>query len=89
MPRKTDEQDSTTSVKLNYFMAFLVTAGIFAADILTDKGILDGTLIGILITKVWDGISKQNDYFFPGGRANKPDNNKESENNEQRTDSKL
>lgn len=69
MPRKTDEQDSTASVWFNYFVAILVTGGIFAVDIFTSKGILDGTLIGMLITKVWDGISKQNDYFFPSRRS--------------------
>lgn len=66
--RDSDDEDSTFSVWGNYIMAFLVTGGIFAVDIFTDKGILDGALIGVLISKVWDGISKQNEYFFPSKR---------------------
>ena len=75
--RESDDEDSTVSVWGNYIMALLVTGGIFAVDILTDKGILDGALIGVLISKVWDGISKQNEYFFPSKRpsAEKPRNN--------------
>lgn len=66
--RNSDDEDSTISVWGNYLMALLVTGGIFAVDIFTDKGILDGALIGVLISKVWDGISKQNEYFFPSKR---------------------
>ncbi len=73
--RESDEQDSTVSVWGNYLMAFATTAGLFALDIFTDKGILDGTLIGMIIIKVWDGISKQNDYYFPGrSRTTNPTN---------------
>ena len=46
-------------------MAVFVTGGIFAVDLLTEKGLLDGAMIGILISKVYDGITKQNDYYFP------------------------
>lgn len=62
--RESDEQDSTVAVIANYIMAAVVTCGIIAIDIFTDKGILDGSLIGMIIIKVYDGITKQNDYFF-------------------------
>lgn len=65
LKRKTDEQDSTTAVWWNYGMAVFVTGGIFLVDIFVDKGLLDGAMIGILISKVYDGITKQNDYYFP------------------------
>ena len=68
-PRDSDEKDSTVSVWGNYLMAFLVTAGVFAVDVFTEKGLLDGALIGIIISKVWDGVTKQNDYFFPTRRS--------------------
>ena len=69
--RPSDDHDSTISVYLNYFVATLVTIGIFVVDIFTDKGLLDGALIGVLITKVFDSISKQNEYFFPSKRHEK------------------
>lgn len=71
MARKTDEQDSTVSVWGNYIMAALVTGGVIALDIFTNKGLFDGSLIGMVIIKVWDGVTKQNDYFFPSRRENK------------------
>lgn len=70
--RESDEQDSTVSVWGNYIMAFCATGGLIALDIFTDKGILDGTIIGMIIIKVWDGISKMNDYYFPGRRTTNP-----------------
>ena len=73
--RQTDEQDSTTSVWGNYIIAVLVSLGVFITDWVFDKGILDGALIGVLITKVYDGLTKQNDYFFPTSRGStKPQN---------------
>lgn len=63
--RETDEKDSTTAVWWNYIMALGVTGAVFTVEILTDAGILDGALIGILISKVYDGLSKQNEYYFP------------------------
>lgn len=77
--RESDEQDSTTAVWGNYIMAFLVTAGLIALDILTEKGILDGTIIGMIVIKVWDGVTKQNDYLFPSRRPT-PVNNGGKEN---------
>ena len=74
LKRESDEKDSTTSTWLNYLMAVLVTAGIFAADIIFDKGILDGALIGMLITKVFDALHLQNAYFFPSQRTPKQQN---------------
>ena len=79
MARITDEQDSTTSVWANYLSAALVTGGVFAVEILTDKGWLDGALIGMLFTKVFDGISKQNDYFFPNRRPDTKNKGKPSD----------
>lgn len=70
--RKTDEQDSTVSVWGNYFTAILVTGGVFAVEIFLNRGWLDGALIGVLITKIYDGISKQNEYFFPNKRDSTP-----------------
>ena len=72
LKRKSDDKDSTSAVWFNYAMAFFVTGGIFAVDIIVDKGILDGALIGVLISKVYDGITKQNDYYFPTARNPKP-----------------
>ena len=69
--RKTDEGDSTTSVWFNYILAILVSGGVFASDWYFDMGILDGALIGILISKVYDGLTKQNEYFFPNARSSK------------------
>lgn len=62
--RQSDDTDSTISAICNYAMAALVTGGIIAIDIFTDKGILDGSLIGMVVIKAWDGVTKQNDYFF-------------------------
>ena len=66
--RESDEQDSTTSVWWNYINALLITGGLIAIDIFTDKGLIDGALIGMIVMKAWDGITKQNDYFFPSRR---------------------
>lgn len=66
MPRETDEQDSTTSVWWNYCLATAVIGGLIALDILTDKGYLDGTIIGMILMKALDGLTKMNDYYFPG-----------------------
>lgn len=79
--RKSDESDSTVSTWMNYVMALAVTAGIFYVEIKFKKGILDGTLIGMLIMKVYDALSKQNEYFFPSHRPNK--NGKETEEEEE------
>ena len=67
--RETDEEDSTHAVWLNYAVAILATAGVFAVDLFTDKKLLDGALIGILISKVYDGLTKMNEYFFPTNRG--------------------
>lgn len=75
MPRETDEQDSTWALVGNYVMALLVTGGLIALDFLTDKGIWDGTLIGMVIIKVWDGVTKQNDYLFPSRRPDTKQHN--------------
>lgn len=67
--RKTDEQDSTISIYGNYLMALLVTAAVFVVEILWNRGWLDGALLGVLISKIFDGVSKQNEYFFPTRRS--------------------
>ena len=67
--RETDEEDSTSAVWLNYIVAIAATAGVFAVDLFTDKALLDGALIGILISKVYDGLTKMNEYFFPTNRG--------------------
>ena len=72
--RVSDDKDSTTSTWWNYILAVFVTGGIFAVEIFFDKGILDGTLIGMLIIKVYDALDKQNSYFFPTQRSPKRDN---------------
>lgn len=72
--RKSDEGDSTISVVMNYLMVLGVIGGVFAIEILFNKGILDGTLIGVLIAKIFDGLDKQNNYFFPSSRNPKPQN---------------
>ena len=74
LARESDEEDSTYAVWLNYGIAFTVTVGIFLVDIFVDKGILDGSLIGMLIVKVFDGLTKQNEYFFPTNRGGKSPN---------------
>ncbi len=71
LKRESDEKDSTTAVWWNYVLAVLVTGGIFAVEIFFDKGILDGTLIGMLIIKVYDALNLQNAYFFPSQRSPK------------------
>lgn len=83
--RQSDEQDSTTSTWLNYTMATLVIVGIFVVEIIWDKGILDGTLIGILISNVFDALKMQNAYFFPSQRPPKhgDDNGNGAPHNEQ------
>ena len=72
--RQSDDKDSTTSTWLNYFMAILVIGGIFIVEIFFSEKVqlLDGTLIGILIAKVFDAIQLQNAYFFPSQRPSKP-----------------
>ena len=70
--RETDEQDSTTSVWANYLLAAGVIAGLIALDIYTDTGYLDGTIIGMILMKALDGLTKMNDYFFPGRSRNSP-----------------
>ena len=69
--RQSDEQDSTNALWLNYTQAILVTAGVFITDWVFEKGILDGALIGVMLSKVFDAISKQNEYFFPNERGPK------------------
>lgn len=81
LKRKSDEGDSTISVVLNYVTVILVTSGIFAVDIMFNKGLLDGTLIGMLIIKAFDALDKQNNYFFPSSRNPKQQNG-ETENGE-------
>lgn len=85
LKRESDDKDSTTSTWWNYLMALFVTGGIFAADIFFQKGLLDGALIGMLITKVFDAINLQNAYFFPSQRS--PKNNNGGQTDEQRTTS--
>ena len=72
--RASDEQDSTTSVWWNYFLAAGVIGGLITLDILTNKSILDGTIIGMILMKALDGLTKMNDYFFPGRRTTNPTN---------------
>ena len=79
MPRETDEQDSTISVYFNYIMALVVTTAIFVVEYFTDKGWVDGVLIGVLISKVFDGVTKQNEYFFPTRRSAPPKPNGETD----------
>ena len=67
--RESDEQDSTTSVWANYLLAAGVIIGLIILDIKTEKGYLDGTIIGMILMKALDGLTKMNDYFFPGRRA--------------------
>ena len=64
--RETDEKDSTTSVWWNYLLAAGVIGGLIALDIFTEKGYLDGTIIGMILMKALDGLTKMNDYYFPG-----------------------
>ena len=71
MPRDSDEQDSTFSVWANYILAAAVIAGLIALDIITAKGLLDGTIIGMILMKALDGLTKMNDYFFPSRRPDK------------------
>lgn len=80
--RETDEKDSTTSVWANYILATAVIVGLIILDIKTGKGYIDGTIIGMILMKALDGLTKMNDYFFPG-RRNIPVPN---ENNEQGKD---
>ncbi len=70
--RETDEKDSTTSVWANYILAAAVIVGLIILDIKTDKGILDGSIIGMIVLKALDGLTKMNDYFFPGRSRNAP-----------------
>ena len=70
--RESDEQDSTTSVWANYLLAAGVIVGLIILDIKTEKGYLDGTIIGMILMKALDGLTKMNDYFFPGRRAVAP-----------------
>lgn len=70
--RESDEQDSTTSVWANYLLAAAVIAGLIVLDIMTDKGYIDGTIIGMILMKALDGLTKMNDYFFPGRSRNAP-----------------
>ena len=64
--RETDEKDSTTSVWWNYFLAAGVIGGLIVLDVFTEKGYLDGTIIGMILMKALDGLTKMNDYYFPG-----------------------
>lgn len=64
--RETDEKDSTTSVWWNYILATGAIAGLITLDIMTNKNILDGTIIGMILMKVLDGLTSMNAYFFPG-----------------------
>ena len=70
--RASDDYDSTVSVWLNYLLAAIVIAGLITLDIMTDKGILDGSLIGMIVLKALDGLTKMNDYFFPGRSKTDP-----------------
>ena len=70
--RESDEQDSTTSVWANYLLAAGVIVGLIILDIKTEKGYLDGTIIGMILMKALDGLTKMNDYFFPGRRSVAP-----------------
>lgn len=76
--RITDEKDSTTSVWMNYLLASGVIGALIALDFYTDKGYLDGTIIGMILMKALDGLTKMNDYFFPG-RRNFPDGQRPEE----------
>jgi len=78
--RETDEQDSTTSVWANYLLAAGVIAGLIVLDIYTDKGYLDGTIIGMILMKALDGLTKMNDYFFPGRSRSPAPNASKQEN---------
>ena len=69
--RETDEQDSTFSVLANYLLAAGVIAGLILLDIKTEKGLLDGTIIGMILMKALDGLTKMNDYFFPSRRPDR------------------
>ena len=75
--RETDEQDSTTSVWANYILAAAVIAGLIILDIKTNKGYIDGTIIGMILMKALDGLTKMNDYFFPGRSRTAPQNGQE------------
>lgn len=75
--RESDEHDSTLSVWANYILAGLVLAGLFVLDYFTDKAFLDGTVVGMIIMKSLDSLTKMNDYFFPSrgsksGNGNPP-----------------
>lgn len=69
--RKSDDKDSSIAVVLNYIGAFLIALGVFLTDWVFDKGILDGALIGVLISKAFDWITKMNEYYFPTNRGSK------------------
>lgn len=75
LQRESDEHDSTLSVWANYILAGLVLAGLFVLDYFTDKGFLDGTVVGMIIMKSLDSLTKMNDYFFPSRGAKSNDGN--------------
>lgn len=70
--RESDEHDSTVSVWWNYLLAAGVIGGLMTLDVYTQKELLDGTIIGMILMKALDGLTKMNDYFFPGRRTTSP-----------------
>lgn len=75
--RKTDESDSTIALVLNYVLASGVLFAIFyaAAKGWNDSTLLDGVIVGIMLSKSFDWVTKSNEYFFPTSRAPKQTNN--------------
>lgn len=78
--RASDEQDSTTSVWANYILAAGVIGGLIVLDIKTETEFLDGTIIGMILMKALDGLTKMNDYYFPSRRPAAPTTGTEKEN---------
>ena len=65
MDREPDENHPTFSVWANYLLACAVIGGLFWLDVATKKELLDGTIIGMILMKALDSLTKMNDYFFP------------------------
>lgn len=89
--RKSDEVDSTIALCLNYLLAGgVVIAIMVAAGMGWDQStILDGVIIGIMLSKSFDWVTKSNEYFFPTNRAAKSVTNNGETNEGKRQDQEI
>ena len=82
--RTSDEQDSTTALRGQIFLASLIIMCLFISDHVletkTGKHLLDGTIVGVIVGGIIGWFNGINGYFFPARQRNNGPNETTSPN---------